>query len=237
MKQTSQTDGVKPNSPPERLSRSTTETELLARQEFRADLSKKLRTPLNDIMGFAQLLATDTQATSDDDSAQQILAAARRLLDVIDIELGDAAAPPRHRQPPAAPPASSSSDLLYIEDDPANLVLVERTLRRRPSLRLLHAANGEAGLEVARTHRPALILLDLNLPDIHGAEVLRRLRQEPATANLPVVVISADATASQIERLLTAGARDYLTKPFEIQNFLAVVDQILDPNSPSLPNA
>src|SRR5712691_11136067 len=119
MKHTSQTDGVRPNSLPEKLSRSTTETELLARQEFRADLSKKLRTPLNDIMGFAQLLATDTRATGDDDSAQQILAAARRLLDVIDIELGDAAAPRRRGELAAAPPASSSSDLLYIEDDPA----------------------------------------------------------------------------------------------------------------------
>ena len=82
-------------------------------------------------------------------------------------------------------------------------------------------------MELAQAHRPKLILLDLNLPDIHGSEVLRRLQNEPATAQVPVVVLSADATPSQIERLLTAGARNYLTKPFDIDPFLAVVDEMV----------
>ena len=70
-----------------------------------------------------------------------------------------------------------------------------------------------------------MILLDLNLPDMHGAEVLRRLQEQPETAGIPVVVLSADATPSQIERLLSAGARNYLTKPFDIDPFLALVDE------------
>jgi DNA-binding response OmpR family regulator len=83
-------------------------------------------------------------------------------------------------------------------------------------------------LALAETHGPKLILLDLNLPDIHGSEVLRRVQQNAATTHIPVVVISADATSSQIERLLSAGARNYLTKPFSIERFLAVVDEILE---------
>ncbi|HEX8899462.1 MAG TPA: response regulator, partial [Chthoniobacterales bacterium] len=86
---------------------------------------------------------------------------------------------------------------------------------------------GESGVELAVAHQPKLVLLDLNLPDMHGSEVLRQLQDEPATANVPVVVLSADATPSQIERLLTAGARNYLTKPFDIDPFLAVVDEMV----------
>jgi CheY-like chemotaxis protein len=91
----------------------------------------------------------------------------------------------------------------------------------------MHARNGQKGLELAQTHRPKLVLLDLNLPDMHGSEVLRQLQREPVTAKVPVVVLSADATPSQIERLLTAGARNYLTKPFDIDPFLAVVDEMV----------
>src|SRR5256885_29089 len=179
----------------------------VAGQEFRAALSKKLRTPLNDIMGFAQLLATQAGTTGHDDSAQQILAAAKRLLEIINEELDGGRAQRKSDRPPSAPSAPFT-EVLYIEDEPANVILVERTLHRRPALRLLHAGTGEEGLDLARSQLPRLILLDLNLPGIDGAEVLRRLQQEPVTANIPVVIISADATASQIERLLTAGARD-----------------------------
>jgi CheY-like chemotaxis protein len=72
-----------------------------------------------------------------------------------------------------------------------------------------------------------LILLDLNLPDMHGSEVLKQLQSDPVTAAIPVVVLSADATPSQIERLLTAGAKNYLTKPYDIDQFLTVVDEYL----------
>lgn len=79
---------------------------------------------------------------------------------------------------------------------------------------------------MARTQNPQLVLLDLDLPDMHGSEVLGRLREVPATAQTPVIVISADATPSQIERMLAAGARDYITKPFEIRRFLLMFDEI-----------
>ena len=108
-----------------------------------------------------------------------------------------------------------------------NFTLVERILEFRPTLTLIHARTGVDGVELALAHRPKLVLLDLNLPDMHGSEVLRQLQGQSATANVPVVVLSADATPSQIERLLTAGARDYLTKPFDIDPFLAVVDEMV----------
>ncbi|MGZ5021794.1 MAG: response regulator, partial [Chthoniobacterales bacterium] len=97
----------------------------------------------------------------------------------------------------------------------------------RPKVRLQHAPQGQLGIELAEAHRPKLVLLDLNLPDMHGADVLQRLQQNPATADIPVVVLSANATPSQIERLLSAGARNYLTKPFDIDPFLAVIDEFM----------
>jgi CheY-like chemotaxis protein len=194
-------------------------------QEFRHALSRKLRAPLNDIMGFAQLLAAETQPKDQDNNAHQILSAAKRLLEIIDRELDN---PKPDAELQSTAPAGLGFDVLYIEDEPANAVLVRRTLAQRAHLRLLHASTGEAGLDLAKERLPSLILLDLNLPGIDGAEVLRRLQQDADTANIPVVVISADATPSQIERLLASGARDYLTKPFKIQNFLAVVDQIIE---------
>ena len=189
---------------------------------FRANLNQKLRAPLNAIIGFAELLGMRPggSATKNAD-VQHILQAARDLLRVINQELGEGG--------PTAElaAATQSCDVLYIEDDPVNFTLVERILEFRPALRLMHARSGGIGVELAQAHRPRLILLDLNLPDMHGSEVLRQLQHEPTTATVPVVVLSADATPSQIERLLTAGARNYLTKPFDIDPFLAVVDEIV----------
>jgi CheY-like chemotaxis protein len=192
--------------------------------EFRVELSQKLRTPLNTIIGFAELVARRPGTAAKDPDVQQILKAARDLLEIINRELADPNAP--NLVPPI------SCDVLYIEDDLVNFTLVERILEFRPALKLLHAARGETGVELAQIHRPKLILLDLNLPDMHGSEVLRRLQDDPATAQVPVVVLSAVATPSQIERLLTAGARNYLTKPFEIDPFLAVVDEMVGAPTP-----
>jgi CheY-like chemotaxis protein len=193
---------------------------------FRADLNQKLRAPLNAIIGFAELLSMRPggSATKDAD-VQHILKAARDLLGIITQELGEGG-PDRSETAPALV-ATPSCDVLYIEDDPVNFTLVERILEFRPALKLMHARSGGDGLDLAQAHQPKLILLDLNLPDMHGSEVLRQLQREPATANVPVVVLSADATPSQIERLLTAGARNYLTKPFDIDPFLAVVDEMV----------
>jgi CheY-like chemotaxis protein len=195
-------------------------------QAFRAELNQKLRAPLNAIIGFAELLAMRPGTANKDADVQHIVKAARDLLGIINRELGDGTAVEQTETKQAAIPAVSC-DVLYIEDDPVNFMLVERILEFRPALKLMHARCGEIGVELAQVHRPRLILLDLNLPDIHGSEVLRRLQGEPATAKVPVVVLSADATPSQIERLLTAGARNYLTKPFDIDPFLAVVDEMV----------
>ncbi|MFL6584080.1 MAG: response regulator [Chthoniobacterales bacterium] len=189
--------------------------------QFRERLSEKLRTPLNAVVGFAELLALQPRGSHSSKDVQQILRAARELLEVIDRELispaGTAAQPAATRR--------NNCDVLYIEDDAVNFMLVERILEYRPDLTLKHANNGQLGIESARAEQPKMILLDLNLPDIHGSEVLRVLQQDTATADIPIVVLSADATPTHIERLLTAGARNYLTKPFDIDPFLAVIDE------------
>ncbi|MBA3962358.1 MAG: response regulator [Chthoniobacterales bacterium] len=117
--------------------------------------------------------------------------------------------------------------LLYIEDNLSNLRLIERLMERRPQINLVAAAEGLAGLKMAREHRPDLILLDVNLPDMGGHEVLVRLRGDPACASIPVIVISADATRGQIDRLKSAGASEYLTKPLDVRQFLDVLDRTL----------
>jgi PAS domain S-box-containing protein len=117
--------------------------------------------------------------------------------------------------------------ILYIEDNLSNLTLVEQMLAEQPQIELLTAMQGGLGLDMARQHSPDLILLDLHLPDIHGQEVLARLRQDKLTRDIPVVIISADATTRQIQRLLAAGAHSYLTKPLDICEFFRVIDEIM----------
>jgi CheY-like chemotaxis protein len=129
-------------------------------------------------------------------------------------------------EPSAAPRADglNPATVVYVEDNPANLRLMERIVAQRGDIRLLTATAGLEGLELVRRHRPDLVLLDLHLPDVDGAEVLRRLQADPATATVPVVMVSADATPGQIERLLAAGAQDYLTKPFDLTRLLEALD-------------
>jgi CheY-like chemotaxis protein len=114
--------------------------------------------------------------------------------------------------------------VLYIEDNPSNLQLVQRLLAHRPEIRLLTAMQGGLGYELARQHQPDLILLDMNLPDVPGQDVLRHLRDDDKTQSIPVIVVSADATPGQIERMLQAGAKRYLTKPFDVREFLSILD-------------
>jgi CheY-like chemotaxis protein len=127
---------------------------------------------------------------------------------------------------PSAPPCNGKPRVLCVEDSEPNFRLIENVLRERPGTDLVWADTGERGLEMAREQAPHLVLLDLDLPDIHGSQVLERLQAQPATAATPVIVISADATPSQIERMLSAGARNYLTKPFDIRRFLCMFDEI-----------
>jgi PAS domain S-box-containing protein len=117
--------------------------------------------------------------------------------------------------------------LLVIEDNLSNFRLIELMLKNRPDIRLLSAMQGSVGLDLAKQHEPDLILLDLNLPDIHGKQVLADLQQMALTRNIPVVVVSADATESQIERISKAGARAYLTKPFNVIELMKIINENL----------
>lgn len=145
------------------------------------------------------------------------------------------AEPPAADEPAPIPPTASSEaapsgsahTILYLEDNLANFRLVQWILSRRPHIKLISAMQGRLGLDLARKHRPDLVLLDLHLPGIPGTEVLARLQADPKTSAIPVVIISADASKGQSERLLSAGARAYLTKPFDVEQFLRTVDELL----------
>ena len=113
--------------------------------------------------------------------------------------------------------------VLLVEDNLSNLELVRCLLERERNVRLLVAMQGRLGLEMAFQHRPDLILLDLHLPDVSGEEVLHRLQVNPATCDIPVVMVSADAIPAQAASLRAAGAADYLTKPLDVKRFLEVV--------------
>ena len=109
---------------------------------------------------------------------------------------------------------------LYIEDNASNVALVERALSILGPVELLSAVQGGIGIELARQHRPDVVLLDLHLPDLPGERVLADLRSDWRTRDIPVVILSADATERQVERLLAAGAHSYLTKPIDVPEFL-----------------
>ena len=119
--------------------------------------------------------------------------------------------------------------VLYIDDNLSNLRLIERLVSHRAELELIPAMSGTLGIELAQQHIPDLVLLDLQLPDLRGEEVLIRLRKDPRTRSIPVVILSADATPGLIERLRAAGADEYLTKPIDVLEFLALIDRILGP--------
>ncbi|MGI2105283.1 PAS domain S-box protein [Shewanella frigidimarina] len=118
--------------------------------------------------------------------------------------------------------------LLYVEDNPANLMLVENIISRRPNLRFLSAADAIQGIEMAHTHQPDVILMDINLPGISGLIALKILRESPITASIPVVALSANAIPRDIEKGLDAGFFHYLTKPLRINEFLKTLDIALE---------
>jgi CheY-like chemotaxis protein len=117
--------------------------------------------------------------------------------------------------------------VVYVEDNPANLKLVEQLILRRPDLGLLTATNGRAGVELVSSSQPDVILMDINLPDISGIEVLKILRGNPATAHIPVVALSANAMQRDIEQGMQAGFFLYLTKPIKVNEFMDTLDQAL----------
>jgi PAS domain S-box-containing protein len=123
--------------------------------------------------------------------------------------------------------------VLYVEDNLANVQLVEAIMERLPQVQLITTMQGRLALDLAQEHHPDLILLDLHLPDMPGSEVLRRLKAEPATKNISVIILSANTLTGQIAELLAGEVRAYLTKPIDIQEFLKVVeDSLADPLAP-----
>jgi CheY-like chemotaxis protein len=125
-----------------------------------------------------------------------------------------------------APALRGALRILHVEDNLANLALVEQILARHQEVELIAATLGGMALELARRHRPDVILLDLHLPDMSGIDVLGRLRADPVTTEIPVVVVSADATADRLERLETARVAAYLTKPIDVRELLRVIESV-----------
>jgi len=149
-------------------------------------------------------------------------------------ELVAATAPALEAQPaePAQPaalaaPGAPVRTLLYVEDNPANLKLVEQLLGRRPALRLLTAIDGNQGIQLARAHQPDVILMDINLPGISGIEAMKILREDPTTAHIPIVALSANAMPRDIAKGLVAGFFSYLTKPIKVNEFMDALDAAL----------
>ncbi len=136
---------------------------------------------------------------------------------------------------PEAEITQNSGTILYIEDNLSNIQLVEQILEtHRPSINLITNTYGKNAVQFAVDSTPNLILLDLDLPDIHGSEVIKLLQAEPRTAEIPVIILSADAMIKQIELLMKAGAKDYLIKPIDIVHFLKVVDDWMKKSSKEL---
>jgi len=129
----------------------------------------------------------------------------------------------RARSPEGVP----ARTVLYVEDNPANLELVEQLIARRPDLRMLSAAEADLGIEFARAYLPEVILMDINLPGASGMEAMKVLRADPATAHIPIIALSANAVPRDIAEALAAGFFNYLTKPIKVERFLQALDAAL----------
>jgi signal transduction histidine kinase/ActR/RegA family two-component response regulator len=137
-----------------------------------------------------------------------------------------------------APEGTPLRTLLYVEDNPANLELVEQIIARRADLRLLSAAEGSIGIEFARAYRPDVILMDINLPGISGIDAMRVLRADPSTAHIPIIALSANAVPRDIAKALDAGFSSYITKPIRVDHFMETLDAALkDSQSSRSPTA
>jgi len=128
---------------------------------------------------------------------------------------------------PAIPPGTPLRTVLYVEDNPANLELVEQLVARRSDLRLLSAADGNLGIEFARAYLPEVILMDINLLGLSGIEAMQILRLDPATAHIPIIALSANAVPRDVDKALEAGFFNYLTKPIVVSQFMEALDAAL----------
>ena len=192
---------------------------------FMARMSHDLRTPMNAVLGFAQLLNSDLEeplSPRQRHRLAQISQAGQRLMALIDDLLATAH---REMESLSTEPAPGLH-VLCVEDNPVNLQLVCELMALRPGVRLRTAVDGLSGLAAALSDPPELLLLDLQLPDIDGMEVMRRLRAEPSMQGCLIVALSADAMPDHIAAAREAGFDDYWTKPIEFDNFLAQIDRL-----------
>jgi CheY-like chemotaxis protein len=143
-------------------------------------------------------------------------------------ELDDTQTAPKSLEPVVLQETTRHQTVLYVEDNPANLSLVEQLLARRPDLHLLSAGNATLGLEIARAHQPDVILMDINLPGLNGFQALELLRQDPLTLAIPVIAISANAMVGDISKGLEAGFFRYITKPINVVEFMEALDIALE---------
>jgi signal transduction histidine kinase/CheY-like chemotaxis protein len=124
--------------------------------------------------------------------------------------------------------------LLYVEDNPANLQLVEQILKSRPEINLISASRALLGIDLARTHQPDLILMDIHMPEMDGITAMKKLQNDKETGNIPVIAVSANAMASDIKKGLDAGFSGYITKPFDIPKLFVEIDSFLKPENSTL---
>jgi CheY-like chemotaxis protein len=129
---------------------------------------------------------------------------------------------------PNVPAAAGMRTLLYVEDNLANVKLIEQIIAGDPDVRMLTAVNGKSGIEIARASRPEVILMDINLPDINGFKALTILRSDPATARIPVIAISGNALPLNVESGLEAGFFRYLTKPIKVGEFVDALNAAME---------
>lgn len=148
----------------------------------------------------------------------------RRYGKIVSTEAGGSAAALAQ---PHLPREARLHTLLYVEDSPADMRMVEQLIARHPDIRLLSAVNGNSGIEIARASRPEVIMMDINLPDMSGFQALEILRSDHATAHIPVIAFSANATPFNIESGLEAGFFRYLTKPIDVDEFMEVLDMTI----------
>ena len=135
------------------------------------------------------------------------------------------------------PPVGRQGSVLYIEDNLSNVRLMQRILQQRAGIELEHASRGDEGLAKLASRKFDLVLLDLHLPDMSGEDVLRHLWEKPSTRQMPVLVLTADATPGLVRRLKAAGAAECLTKPLDIRRLLQVVDELLTRRTQNRANA
>jgi len=121
----------------------------------------------------------------------------------------------------------SQYTVLYVEDNPDNLDLVQKILSEQKNINFLSATLAQEGIVLARAHRPQLILMDINLPDMNGVEALEKLKSFDETREIPVIAVSANAMKADISRAMTAGFTDYIVKPINIIEFIKTIDTVL----------